>query len=255
MKSVFIIAKMSILENFRKHIFHVLCLLMLAVIAGSTMLSIYTEGVKIKMLKDLCMTTILFGGALLSITLSASGIPQDVETRTIYPIIARPITRFQYLLGKYLGTVITSSIGILGMAAIFGALIYFNQKSIDSFLILAVIFTIFEAALLAAITTTISTFSSPPIASISAFLIYIIGSIKISYLFGLIANNTNPISKFFGRVIYHILPNIECFNLKTALIHNEAVPTTYLLQVAFYGLLYSTAIFTFAVISLKRKEI
>ena len=63
---------------------------MLTVIAGSSLLSILTEGVKLKILKDLCMTCVLFGGVALSIALGSSAIPGDVESRTIHPIIARP---------------------------------------------------------------------------------------------------------------------------------------------------------------------
>ena len=113
MTGIWTIAKMSLLENSRKQVFHVLCLLMLAVIGSSTLLSIFTEGVQIKILKDLCMTCIMFGGAALAIALGATGIPNDVESRTIHPLIARPLTRTQYLMGKFLGTFITVTMGVV----------------------------------------------------------------------------------------------------------------------------------------------
>lgn len=238
MSKIWIIAKMSILENSRKQVFHVLCLLMLAVISSSTLLSVFTEGVQIKMLKDLCMTCILFGGAVLAIALGASGIPNDVESRTIHPLIARPITRMQYLIGKFLGTMITVSLGITVMAIAFGILIYSYQAHFDTFLAMTALFTILEVAIIAAIATTISTFTSPAITAVLTFIIYIAGTLKIGYFSGLIQQSTNGFSKLVCTVLYHILPNLECFDLKTSLVHHDAVPATYLIQVAIYGICY-----------------
>jgi len=239
MARIWIIAKMSLLENSRKQVFHVLCLLMLAVIASSTLLSIFTEGVQIKILKDLCMTCILFGGAALAIALGATGIPNDVESRTIHPIVARPVTRAQYVVGKFLGTLITVAMGIGAMSIAFGMLIYMYQHTFDSFLLMAVLFTLLEVALITAIATAISTFATPAVTTVITFMIYLAGTIKIGYIGGLIEQSTNVLSKGIFLLIYHALPNLECFNLKTALVHHDAIPAAYLGQVATYGICYT----------------
>lgn len=238
MSGIWIIAKMSLLENSRKQVFHVLCLLMLAVIGSSTMLSIFTEGVQIKILKDLCMTCILFGGAALAIALGATGIPNDVESRTIHPLIARPLTRAQYVMGKFLGTFITVAMGVTAMTVAFAALIYMYQHSIDAFLGVAVLFTLLEVAIVAAIATTVSTFASPAITSVVTFMAYLAGTVKIGYIGGLIEKSQTGVSKALYALIYHALPNLECFNLKTSLVHHDAVPAAYLWQVAIYGFCY-----------------
>ena len=150
MSGIWIIARMSLVENSRKQVFHVLCLLVLTVIASSTLLSIFTEGVKLKILEDLCTTVILFGGAVLAIALGSTGIPNDVESRTIHPIIARPITRAQYVVGKYLGTLMTVAMGVGAMSLVFGVLIYAYQRSFDTFLLTAMGFTLLEVAVVAA---------------------------------------------------------------------------------------------------------
>lgn len=238
MTGIWIIAKMSLLENSRKQVFHVLCLLMLVVIASSTMLSIFTEGVQIKILKDLCMTCILFGGAALAIALGATGIPNDVESRTIHPLIARPITRAQYMMGKFLGTFVTVSLGVLSMAIAFAGLILMYQHSIDSYLGMAVLFTLLEVAIIAAVATTISTFASPAITMVVTFMVYLAGTIKIGYVGGLIEKSTSGLSRTLYSLIYHALPNLECFNLKSSLVHHDPIPPVYLSQVAIYGVCY-----------------
>jgi len=255
MRPIWIIAKMSILENSRKQVFHVLCLLMLALIAGSTLLSIFTEGVQLKILKDLCMTSILFGGAVLAIALGSVGIPNDVESRTIYPIFARPISRAQYVAGKFLGTMLTVSMGVVVMAVLFGVLIASYQGGFDAYLLLAVGFTLIEVCVIAAISTTISVVASPAITAVLTFMIYICGTVKIAYFAGLIDRATNGSAKVVYLAIYHLLPNLECFNLKTALVHHDCVPVSYLVQVAVYGLAYSAFILFLGTLRFARKEV
>jgi len=255
MNKIWIIARMSLLENSKKQVFHVLCLLMFAVIASSSLLSIFTEGVKLKILKDLCMTCILFGGAVLSIALGSTGIPNDVENRTIYPIIARPISRIQYVIGKFLGTFLTVAMGVAGMALIFGLMIYTYQRSFDAFLLMAVLFTLLEVAIIAALATTISTFTGPAITAMLTFIIYLFGTVKIGYFGNLIERGTQGVTTVVAKLIYHALPNLECFNLKTALVHHDSIPASYLAQVAIYGACYVA--FTLFVGSLyfARKEV
>lgn len=246
---------MSILENSRKQVFHVLCLLMLALIAGSTLLSIFTEGVQIKILKDLCMTSILFGGAALAIALGCMGIPNDVESRTIYPVFARPVSRAQYIVGKFLGTMLTVSMGVIAMAAVFGVLIASYQHAFDPNLLLAVGFTLVEVCVIAAISTTISTLASPAVAAVLTFLICICGTIKIGYFGGLIDRATSGMVKGIYAAIYHALPNLECFNLKAALVHHDFVPAACLAQVAFYGLCYAAFVLFLGTLRFSRKEV
>ncbi|MDH7600984.1 MAG: ABC transporter permease subunit [Armatimonadota bacterium] len=239
MKSVWVIARLSILENSRKQVFHVLCLIMLAVIAGSTLLSIFTEGVKIKMLKDLCMTCILFAGAVLSIGLASTGIPNDIDSRVVYPILARPIARWHYVFGKFLGTAATVALAIAALSVVFCALIYCHQGHIDSFLATAALFAMLEAAVISAVAITLSTFTSTAVAALLSFMVYLFGTIKIGYLSKVLEKSPNSIAKTCGTVLYHVLPNLECFNLKAALVHGNSVPISYLLLVFSYGVCYT----------------
>lgn len=255
MRAVFIIARLSILENARKHVFHVLCLGLLAIIAGSTLLSMFTEGVQIKILKDLCMTSILFGGGVLAIAIGSSGVPQDIETKNLYPLMARPLTRSQYLLGRYVGGLITILSAILVMAVVFGILIASYEHVFDPYLVIAIGYTALQAAIILAIALTLSTIVSSPIAGIITFLIYVFGTVKIGYLGKAIDSATNIITKTAFTVIYHLLPNLECFNMKDALVHHEPVPSAYLVQVAFYGLLYCTIMLIIGSTVFSRKEI
>lgn len=255
MTRIWIIAKMSLLENSRKQVFHVLCLLMLTLIAGSTLLSIFTEGVKLKILKDLCMSCILFGSAALAIALGSMGIPNDVESRTIYPIFARPVGRAQYIIGKFLGTLLTVTMGVVAMAIVFGVLISSYTHSFDPFLLAAIGFTLLEVAVVAAVATTISTMASPAVTAVLTFLVYVCGTIKIGYFGEMIERTGAGALKSIYSMVYHLLPNLECFNLKTALVHHDTVPMSYLVQVALYGVCYAAFVLFVGSLHFSRKEV
>jgi ABC-type transport system involved in multi-copper enzyme maturation permease subunit len=254
MRAVWTIARTSILENSRKQVFQVTCLMMLAVIGGSTVLSVLTEGVKLKILKDLCMSCILFGGAVLSIVLASTGIPNDVESRTIYPIAARPLGRFAYVLGKFLGALLTVTAGILSMAVAFGVLIASFEGRVDGFLLAAIGFAVMEAAVICAVATAISTFASPAVTAALSFVVYFLGTIKIGYIGGLIERMPDDLQKSVVSLVYHILPNLECFNLKAALVHNDYVPAAYLAQVAAYGACYAAFVLAIGAARFSRRE-
>ncbi|MCL5102543.1 MAG: ABC transporter permease [Armatimonadetes bacterium] len=246
---------MSLLENSRKQVFHVLCLLMLTLIAASTMVSIFTEGVRLKILKDLCMSCILFGGAALAIALGSMGVPNDVESRTIYPILARPVGRAQYIIGKFIGTLLTVTLGVVSMAVVFGILICSYERSFDPFLLAAIGFTLLEVGVIAAVATAVSTVATPAVTAVLTFLIYICGTIKIGYFGNMIERTGSGAAKSVYYGVYHLLPNLECFNLKNALVHQDAVPMSYLVQVGLYAICYAAFVLFLGSLCFSRKEV
>ncbi|MGQ9456095.1 MAG: ABC transporter permease [Armatimonadota bacterium] len=255
MKGIWTIAKMSLLENSRKQIFHVVCILMSTVIAGSTLLSVFTEGVKIKMLKDMSMTCILFSGAILAIVLGATSIPNDLESRAAYPILARPLTRARYVIGKFLGTLLTVTIATVTLSMVFGAVIYYYQKRVDGFLFIASTFAIFEAAVIASVATFLSVITTPAVSAVVTFMAYVLGTIKISHIGSILERTSNSIVKMIISAVYHLLPNLECFNLKAALVHADVIPKDYLALVTFYAVAYVGFMLFAGTVLFRRKEI
>ncbi|MDO8588707.1 MAG: ABC transporter permease [Armatimonadota bacterium] len=255
LRRVFILAKLNLLENARKQVFHVLMLATVVVIFSSTLLSFFTLGVQVKILKDLCLASILFSAGMISIALSCGAIPSDVEGKTVYPILARPLKRWEYVLGKYLGALATTAASVAIMSLAFGLLLYHYQHRVDSFMFTAVAFVLLEAATLAGITILLSTFTTPVPAAVVSFLIFVLGTVKIGYLGTLLHAAPGGVVRVIGGMLYHILPNLECFNFKDALVHGVPTPTPYLFLVAGYGLLYASFTVGLACVIFARREL
>ena len=129
---ILVISKLTVLENSRKQVFHVLLIAALAIICASTLLSFFTLGVQLKILKDLSLTSIIFCGGMLAVALASAGLPGEIEHRTLYPILARPIRRWEFIFGKYLGTLATIYSGLIVIAFAFGIILVRYGGSISN---------------------------------------------------------------------------------------------------------------------------
>ena len=254
MLQIWIIAKMSILENARKQIFHVVMLITLAVICSSVLLSFFTFGVQVKIMKDLSCTSILLCGGILAIALASTALPAEMESRTCYPVLARPITRTQLVLGKYFGTLLTISLGLALIGLTFAGLLY-SMGALDWYLIVAVGYALLEVAVIASIAMLLSVASTPAVAAMVTLLVYIVGTVKIGYFKPLVQSLQSPLAGKAAKFVYHLLPNLESFNFKEALVHHQHVPNAYLIQVAVYGVCYTAMMIAVASLAFARREL
>jgi ABC-type transport system involved in multi-copper enzyme maturation permease subunit len=254
MSRILIIAKTTMLENARKQIFHVVTLLTLTVVCASVLLSLFTLGVQVKILKDLCMTSILFCGGVLAIALGSTALPGEIESRTCYPVLARRVTRAEFVLGKYFGTIATIFIGLAVIGAAF-ALLLAARHALDGLMLLALAYAILEIAVITAVAMCLSAVTTTALSVMLSFLVYILGTVKIGYFKPLVDGMTNPAARTIARGVYHVLPNLESFNFKDALVHRLQVPEGYLIQVALYGLCYAALVLTLGAWSFAKREL
>jgi len=249
-----ILARLTMLENARKQVFHVLIIAALTVIVASTLLSFFTLGVQVKILKDLSLTSIIFCGGILAVALASSSLPSEIEHRTLYPVLARPVRRFEFLLGKYVGTLATIYAGLFVIALAFALMLFRYGGKLDGLLAAALLFAMLEVAVVAAIATLLSVVTTPAVAGMLSLLVYICGTIKMGYLRHLSDSAGGAVAKFAFLFFYHLLPNLECFNFKDALVHGLDVPGYYMAQVAIYGSVYAGAALAVGAALFARKE-
>jgi ABC-type transport system involved in multi-copper enzyme maturation permease subunit len=192
---------------------------------------------------------------LIAITLSVSGLPQEVELRTIYPVMAKPICRWEFVAGKYLGTIGTVAIGMLIMLAAFCGILYCYSGHVSAGVFIVMPFLFLEAAIVAAIGVLLSTVCSPPLAWFISIFAFSIGAFKFQLEEFLSAKDHSLVGKGVIAVFNQILPNLECFNFKDSLVHGIPVSNIYLLQTGLYGVVYALAVLTLASLIFARKEL
>jgi ABC-type transport system involved in multi-copper enzyme maturation permease subunit len=256
LRNIGIIGRITMLEGARKQVFHVLLMVAVVMIFGSTVLAHFDDKVQAKMLADLSLASMFFVSAAIAITITVTGVPGEMEQKTVYPVLAKAVTRSQFVLGKFAGAMGTVAIGMAVMALAFVFVEWwFLAGHIDFAVLYVVPFLFLETAILAAISLALSTVCSWPLAWFLSVIVCLVGNVKFQLYASLMAKHPTPFNKAAISGFYHVLPSLESFNFKDALVHHLTVPNVYLWQTALYGLCYTAAMLTLASISFRRREL
>lgn len=254
-RQILSIAWVTMLEGAHKQIFHVLMLFGITLIAMSTLLGIFDHNMLLKFVKDLCTVSILISSGIIAITLSVSGIPSEIEDKTVYPVIAKSVARWQFVAGKYLGVVLTVAMGMAIMMLAFSTILLVFSGRVDAAVFFVLPYLLLEAAIISAVAIALSTVFSSALSWFLAVTVYIAGNAKFWICSFIAENDPFGFRKAISATLYQLLPNLECFNFKDALVHGLPVPNGYLIQTALYGLCYIGFMLSLATLSFKRREL
>jgi ABC-2 type transport system permease protein len=271
------VAMNTLTELARQRVFYVLLLFALVLIGSSVFMARFTFQQEFQILKDVSLGAMSIFSSLLAIVASARLISQDIEDRTIYTILAKPVPRFEYVLGKLLGVVLLLAISIAIMAVLFAALLYFREQSVlnetaremnrapqeqlsdaltairaaglnmNIFAGVAVIFL--KACLLAALTLLVSTFATTNVFTIIVMVfVYLIGHLQATAReYWLEQQGGGWIAKSFLAIIALIFPDLQAFNVVDDVVAGVTIPLAMLSKTAGLGFFY-IAIYTLAAI-------
>src|SRR5437879_2098342 len=120
----------TLTELTRQKVFYVLLIFALLLIGSSVFMARLTFQQEFQILKDVSLGAMSIFTSLLAIVATARLIPQDIEDRTVYTILAKPVPRFEYILGKLAGVLLLLAISILVMSAMFVAVLYAREQTV-----------------------------------------------------------------------------------------------------------------------------
>src|SRR5438552_12390275 len=127
---VFALTVNTLTELTRQKVFYVLLIFALLLIGSSIFMARLTFQQEFQILKDVSLGAMSIFTSLLAIVATARLIPQDIEDRTVYTILAKPVPRFEYLFGKIAGVLLLLAISTLVMSAVFLAVLYLREQSV-----------------------------------------------------------------------------------------------------------------------------
>src|SRR5216117_2648660 len=126
---IFAISINTLIELTRQKAFYVLLIFALLLIGCSVFMARFTFQQEFQILKDISLGAMSIFSSLLAIVATARLIPQDIEDRTVYTILAKPVPRFEYLLGKIAGVLLLLAISTFVMGAAFLLVLYVREQS------------------------------------------------------------------------------------------------------------------------------
>ncbi len=254
MYNILIVAGNTFREAVRRKILHALLILTLIIIAATSMFSFFELGVQVKFLKDMSLAVISLFGMLITIVVAVNQIPREIEWRTIYPLLAKPVKRGEFLLGKFLGCIWVIFLNVGLMSLEFMVILYSKENLLDIGILQAIFLIFIELILFLSIIIFFSTVTSVPANSCISLFVYILGHMKSAYLNYLISRSEG-IKKFIAKSFYYLLPNLENFNIKEAIIHNATVSVPYILKAISYCAVYTTIFLILALFFFGKKEL
>lgn len=260
-------------EGMRKKTLIGFLLLSIFVIFGSHVITAFLtettlEGaesdIDIKLIKDICITTITIFGVLITIFISAVVVPNEMENKVVYTILSKPVRRFQYLLGKFLGVQLIVIINLALMGGLFFLALYFKQQILPTLLLWAILLTYFEFLIISSLTFAVScTSSSAVLPTISGLFIYVLGNLTeyLKDVYNRSGQTGNILDEWIGYVayaLYHVLPNLQNFSLKNQLVHfqpNDPPRDVLIPQLVLYSLAFAVSGYVISYWIFRRKEL
>lgn len=238
MRSVLEIARLQLLENLRRQV-HLVTVFMAF---GMAMLPAYVNAFSMGLqafelvTKDFGLTILSYYGVALSLILGSSVVPRDIERKTIYPILSRPLPRVSYLAGQFLGTAVLmlGSMAILALALTLG--IYSLSRNWDFQILWATMGYGLEAAVLIAACMCFSTVASPPLAGVLGFFLYVVGGMSDAFITFFLAEDRGATHLAIAvRFLKGFFPSFEVFHLKYPVSHGMKVAPLYYLAELVYA--------------------
>lgn len=240
-------------ESVRDRILYALLVFALAMIAASVVLARLSVGGEIKIIKDLGLAACSAVGSLIAIFVGIGLVYKEIERRSIYVLMTKPVRRSQVVLGKFAGLALTLLVNVAVMAASLLALARLLEGRWSPELLVAVALIYVELLILTAIALFFSTFSTPTLSAIFALALTIVGHMS---------QDLRAFAARFGgtglratvETVYHVLPNFAALDVKAIVARGGLPSADQVAGAAVYGVAYIAALLAAAVLVFGRRD-
>jgi ABC-type transport system involved in multi-copper enzyme maturation permease subunit len=240
-------------EAIRHRILYLLLAFAVAMISFAQILSLLTVGSEEKIIKDFGLASIDVFGVLTSVFVGVGLVSREIERRTVYTLLAKPIHRFEFVLGKYAGLAFTLLVNSAVMALWF-TLVLAVKGMYDARLWVAVLLLFFQFLLITALAVLFSCLSSPILASVMTLALYVVGHLLWSLR--LLEDRVgSEAGRFLCRTLYLLLPNLGNFDFKGEIVHGLAIDPVRVAAAGIYLVAYGSAVLAAACAAFQRKEL
>ena len=253
MYNIGVIALNTFRENLRDKILYNLLLFAGLLIAASMLLSSLSMGEQEKIVTDMGLAAINLIGVIIAVFVGIGLVTKEIERRTIYTIMARPISRVQFVLGKYLGLVVTLSVNLSIMLLVFLSTIWWSGASVHISLLQAVELIFVELLVVTALALFFSTFSSAMVSASMTLGLYVIGHLTPD-MKGIAEKSQNELVTMLLTGIYYLCPNLEMLNIKGQAAAGVSVSLAYQSMATVYGLFYASLLLAVSCVIFQRRD-
>ena len=204
---------------------------------------------------NLGLTAVSLFGVVIAVFIGIGLVSKEIEKRTLYTVLSRPVRRWEFIVGKFFGLAGTLVVNTFFMAiGVFSALLYVthNFARPDALIFVALYFIILEFLIICAVALLFSSFSSPLLSAVFTFSLFVIGSFAED-LRGFAAM-ANGITYWLAIGAAYLVPNLSSFNVITSIAHDQPVAAQLVLGNTIYALFYTAAALSGAMLIFERRN-
>jgi Cu-processing system permease protein len=249
-QTIALIARAVFKESVRDRVPYSMVIFAVLLMAASYLISQLTAGQDLKIIKDLGLAAISIFGLLIAVFIGIGLVAKEVERRSIFALLSKPVTRGQLILGKYFGLAMTIVVNIAMMTVAFYAALFFMDvtsspetraawpaPAMDPRLMIAIVLIVAELTLVTAIALFFSTFSSPLLSALLTLGMWVAGHFN-SDLRNLESVVNSPAIGWLGRALYYLLPNLAPFDVKAEVVYGQSVAASHIGLTLLYSAVY-----------------
>ncbi len=253
MMRILAIATNTYREAVRDKILYALLLVAMALMCGAALVAELTIGEYGRVLKDLGLAGINAVGLVIAVFVGIGLVWKELERKTIYTIASKPISRWEFLLGKYLGLVGTLATEVVMMSAGLAVVLAWTGVSVDWVVIPALWLLFVELLVVTAIALLFGSFTTPTLATAFTLAITLIGRSTAS-LVEVAAATQHQLLQQIAGLLYTILPDLRTFNLRPEAASGRPVEWEFVAYATGYGLLWTAVFLTLATLIFQRRD-
>jgi ABC-type transport system involved in multi-copper enzyme maturation permease subunit len=250
------IAKQTLDDMVRRKILLILLIVAVGMIALGPSVGFLSPRESSVVMRSLGLAVILIAGLLITILAGIQVIPTEIERRTIYTVLSKPVQRYEFILGKFLGGLFTVFVMIAAMGIVFLGVLYAQEHRLAPDMAKGVLMTFFQMMLLGAMAIFFSTFATPVVNFFLSFALFMVGN--MSSVTESLTSNKNAVTSSLAKLVHFVLPNFGNFNIQNKLIHPEVKisnENVFIFQNIVYALIYSAVLLILAILVFDRREV
>jgi ABC-type transport system involved in multi-copper enzyme maturation permease subunit len=243
-------------ESIRDRVLYNLILFVLILVTASVFVSDLSIDMESQFTAALGLSAMVVFGALIAIFIGVGLVYKEIDKRTIYSLLSKPVHRHEFILGKYLGLCLTllvnSAVMVLATEL---ALLYVNGKFVPlQTSVVAASFLIYlELVLLVAVALMFSSFTTPMLAALFSFAVYVIGHFSQDLLV-MASLSGSAVTRAVLTTLYYLLPNLSNFGFITEASHARIVPLGMAVAATVYAVVYTGILLSAAVLIFQKRN-
>jgi ABC-type transport system involved in multi-copper enzyme maturation permease subunit len=248
-----VLAHNTFREGVRDRVFLVVLVFGAVILTASLVIGPLSLGEQARITQDIGLASMSFLCFIIAILIGTGIVYKEIERKTIYTVLAKPVAARELILGKFLGLALIVSLLAAAMTVVLLGVNWIVTHEISTAILTAVLLIWMELILLTALSILMSTLCSPLLGAVFTLILYVIGhtSADIKQLAERFGSTSISV---LSKIVYYTLPNLDYLNVRGKVIHGVEVEASYILFACAYALLYALVFLTLSVLVLDRKE-